>query len=229
MELVLFESPEWGSNFPTTATIDRLAAVGASHGLTYTVHLPLDIRLGDDGSADHISLDQARRVIRATQALQPYGYVMHLDGRALLGEPTARQRQRWQEESQRALDLLIAWVGEPELLCVENVEGWDPAALTPILAATPVAVTVDVGHLWVQGMDPLPYLEQWAERTRVVHLHGLAARDHASLAHMPRATLEPVVHWLRRRFAGVVTLEVFGEEDFESSLAVLKGIITSHA
>ena len=68
-----------------------------------------------------------------------------------------------------------------------------------------------------------PLFEQWAARTRVVHLHGLAERDHSSLAHMPQATLEPVVRWLRQRFAEVVTLKVFGEEDFESSLGVLEG------
>ena len=33
------------------------------HGLTYTVHLPLDLRLADGGAAEHESLLKARRVI----------------------------------------------------------------------------------------------------------------------------------------------------------------------
>jgi hypothetical protein len=57
----------------------------------------------------------------------------------------------------------------------------------------------------------------------VIHLHGLAERDHKSLAHMPPEKLNPVVALLlRERYAGVVTLEIFGEEDFHTSLAAFE-------
>jgi sugar phosphate isomerase/epimerase len=79
-----------------------------------------------------------------------------------------------------------------------------------------------VGHFWLQEADPLAFLERWSDRVRVVHLHGIAARDHASLAHKPQERLDPVVDYLRQRFQGVLTLEVFSREDFESSLEALK-------
>ena len=58
---------------------------------------------------------------------------MHLDGRALLGEPPSHQRANGgrRRANGAGWNMLITWVGEPELLCVENVEGWKYAALTP--------------------------------------------------------------------------------------------------
>jgi len=60
-------------------------------------------------------------------------------------------------------------------------------------------------------------------RTRVIHLHGLAERDHKSLAHVPAERLNPVINLLLRApYTGVLTLEVFGESDFASSAAALE-------
>ena len=48
------------------------------------------------------------------------------------------------------------------------------------------------------------------------------ARDHRSLALMPSLAVDSVVHLLlRNHYSGVVTLEVFGEADFWSSLEAL--------
>ena len=45
VELVLFESDEI-SNIPDAGTVETLANLAARHGLSYTVHLPLDAPLG---------------------------------------------------------------------------------------------------------------------------------------------------------------------------------------
>jgi hypothetical protein len=45
VELVLFETDEYGSNLPGPAEIARLLELAAEHDLSYTVHLPLDLRL----------------------------------------------------------------------------------------------------------------------------------------------------------------------------------------
>ncbi|MDD4302147.1 MAG: cobamide remodeling phosphodiesterase CbiR, partial [Sphaerochaeta sp.] len=75
IELVLFESEEM-SNLPDEKTIRELARLGESHGLSYTVHFPLDIY---PGSAD---LDErmrfmrtVERIISLTEPLDPFGYV----------------------------------------------------------------------------------------------------------------------------------------------------------
>jgi hypothetical protein len=56
----------------------------------------------------------------------------------------------------------------------------------------------------------------------VVHLHGIGARDHASLAKVPLERLDPVVDYLLQHFEGVLTLEVFNRYDLESSMEALQ-------
>ncbi|MHB0875485.1 MAG: cobamide remodeling phosphodiesterase CbiR [Anaerolineae bacterium] len=225
VELVLFESEEYGSNLPDATLCTQLAAIATANGLTYTVHLPLDLRLADDGGTQHPSLHKARRVIEATRALSPFAYTLHLDGSELLGRPLPVDLGLWQERALRALTVVCDWVSDPAVLCLENVERWDPEAFAPVLDRLPISRCIDVGHLWLEGRDPLPLLPRWNGRTRTVHLHGIAERDHASLAHVPAELLDPVVAYLQQHFRGVVTLEVFGEEDLRSSLEALNAAL----
>lgn len=222
VELVLFETDDQGGNLPDSALRDRLSALAAEYDLTYTVHLPLDLRLDGGGAATDISLLKARRVIEATYDLRPFAYTAHLDGALLMRNPTAAELATWQANALHALEIVASWLDRPELLCIENVERWDPAAFAPVVEALPVGLAADVGHFWLQAADPLAYLDRWGDRVRVVHLHGIAARDHASLAHVPPERLDAVVAHLHHCFEGVVTLEVFNQTDLESSLDALQ-------
>ena len=228
VELVLFETDEYGSNLPDAGQIARLAELAAAHGLTYTVHLPLDLRVAEDGSVGHASLIKARRVIDATAALEPFAYTLHLDARELGDAPSADALARWQENSARALEAAGSWLPSPALLAVENLERWDPAWFAPVLGRVPVSRTMDVGHLWLAGLDPLPFVAEWCDRARIVHLHGVGSRDHESLGHAPQASLDAVVGLLAGCFDGVVTLEVFNQGDFLSSLAALRESLARH-
>jgi sugar phosphate isomerase/epimerase len=221
VELVLFESEEHGGNMPDVEQISRLGELAAQHDLTYTVHLPLDLRLGDEGGEDQ-SLRQARRVIEITADLAPAAYTLHLDGRPLLNVPGFETLRRWQDNSYRALELLSREVDDPGKLCIENVEGWDPEAFAPVVETLPVGRAIDVGHLWLRGIDPSEHLTRWIDRTRIIHLHGIAERDHASLALIEPDRLDPVTALLLERFSGIVTLEVFNMEDLTSSIEALR-------
>jgi hypothetical protein len=159
-------------------------------------------------------LVKARRVIARTASLRPWAYVVHLDGRDL----AALGLRRWQDRARRSLELVAGWAGDPRLVSIENLEAWDPAAFAPLLDELPVSRCVDVGHLWFQGLDPLPALDAWLPRARVVHLHGVADRDHQSLAHVPDAELARVAAALEAGFDGVATIEVFSAEDLRGSL-----------
>jgi sugar phosphate isomerase/epimerase len=226
IQLVLFETDEHGSNLPDAALRRALRERAARHGLTYTVHLPLDLRLADGGEAGHVSLVKARRVIEATRDLEPVAYTVHLDA-GRLPPPWGACRdnplplREWQDQAVRALETASAWVPEPGLLCVENLEKWDPAAFEAVLERVPVSRTTDIGHLWLEGKDAAAALAAWLPRTRVVHLHGIGSRDHQSLLKMPPDQLDPVVRLLRQSFNGVLTLEVFNEQDLAESLDAL--------
>ena len=227
IQLVLFETDTHGGNLPDAPLCRALRERAERHGMTYTVHLPLDLRLADGGSAAHESLIKARRAIDATRGLEPVGYTLHLDA-ARLAPPwgTCRENalplETWQEQAARALETVAEWVPEPGLLGVENLEKWDPGAFAPVLDRVPVSRTVDIGHLWLEGRDAAEALAAWLPRTRMVHLHGIGTRDHQSLRLVPREKLAPVLKLLKERFSGVVTLEVFNEQDLAESLDAVR-------
>lgn len=218
IELVLYDTQEWGTNFPSAEQIVELAAIARDHELTYTVHLPLDLNLGEPRS-----FEQARRAIEVTCPLTPFGYVMHLDGRALSPETLTR----WQADTGDILHQVKEWVGDPPRLCVENVEGWNPDFFADVVAQAGVSRCIDIGHLWKEGRDPLPHLAEHLGHTRVIHLHGLdGTRDHQSLQHMSDAQLLPVIDMLHQgAYRGVITLEVFSPQDYVTSrAAVLRAV-----
>lgn len=233
MQLVLFEVPGGPTNLPAAATVQQLAALGQARDLTYTVHLLHDLRLVDDplpytrgsggGSTPSLALRKAQQIIALTRPLRPWAWVGHLDGRSVHGDATPHaQMADWQQQTSAAVDQVAAWLDTPAQLAIENLEGYPPDFVMTVVAHTSVGRCVDVGHLWLDGRDPVPPLHAALPRLRVVHLHGIHERDHASLMHMPPARLDPVLSvLLDAHFDGVVTLEVFGEADFWSSLNAL--------
>ena len=225
IELILFEVDDGPNNLPSSEVIHELSQIADQHDLTYTVHLPLDLKLGEDGSERDQSLVKARRVIDCTRGLDPWAYVLHLDGKSVRTSTDANLIGRWQDHSIRALEIVSEWAGSPDKLAVENLETYPLDFIQPVLNRIPVSGCVDVGHLWLDGHDPLPYLQAALPRTRVIHLHGIAGRDHRSLAFMPQEKVNAVFEeLLRANYEGVLTLEIFSEEDFLSSLDVLEKI-----
>jgi sugar phosphate isomerase/epimerase len=225
IELILFEVDDGPNNLPSAEVIDELSKIAQENDLTYTVHLPLDLKLGEHGSERDQSLVKAKRVIDCTRGLNPWAYVMHLDGRAVRTSTDAELIRRWQGHSVRALEIVSEWAGSPDRLAVENLETYPLDFIQPVLDRIPVSRCVDIGHLWLDGHDPIPYLQAALPRVRVIHMHGIAERDHRSLAFMPQEKV--LVVWqelIRAQYEGVLTLEIFSEEDFLSSLEVIEKI-----
>lgn len=225
IELILFEVDDGPNNLPSPDVIEELAKIASEQDMTYTVHLPLDLKLGDNGSEGDLSLMKAKRVIECTRGLNPYAYVLHLDGRSVKESNDAALIARWQDHSVRALEIVSEWAGGAEKLAVENLETYPLDFIQPVLDRVPVSRCVDIGHLWLDGHNPIPYLQAALPRTRVIHIHGIAERDHRSLAFMPQEKIRAV--WdelIRVKYSGVLTLEIFSEEDFLSSMEVIEAI-----
>jgi adenosylcobinamide kinase/adenosylcobinamide-phosphate guanylyltransferase len=148
--------------------------------------------------------------------------VLHLDGKQERQATDPAVLSRWQDQAARALEIVAAWAGGPERLAVENLEGYPPGFNQPVLDRVAVSRCVDIGHLWLDGVPVLPYLEQALPRARVIHLHGIGQRDHASLSHVPPDELDRVLDFLNARYRGVLTVEVFSEADFLSSATALR-------
>ncbi len=221
MQLVLFDLPGGPSNLPDAGQVRELAAIGRAAGLSYTVHLLDDLRpVGADGWRQPLA--RAQDVIARTQALEPWAYVLHLDGRDAAGGGVAA----WQTGQVAGLTQLAQWTGDPTRLAVENLEGYPHDLVEGSTRRAGALRWVDGGHLWLDGGAasalPVTALAAAGERLRVVHLHGVGSRDHASLALTPAGQVDAVVRQLLgARFGGVVTLEVFGLDDFTSSRAAL--------
>jgi sugar phosphate isomerase/epimerase len=223
VELVLFEVDERQDNLPSEEVITSLKELAEEHDLTYTVHLPLDLRLGVEGDERHRSILKAERTIAATRGLTPQAYIVHLDGREVLDGATPRAFDRWREQARRALEIIAGSACDPRRLAVENLEHYPVGFWERALEGLPTSRCVDVGHLWLEGNDPLPYLESAWQQLRVVHLHGTDRRDHASLNHVEGEKLDAVLRFLvLNKFSGVVTLEVFGQPDFLGSCEAVK-------
>jgi adenosylcobalamin phosphodiesterase len=223
IELILFEVDDGPNNLPSPEVIGELSQIASQHDMTFTVHLPLDLKLGDDGSTQDQSLVKAKRVIDCTRELNPWAYVLHLDGKAVRISTDKGVIKQWQDNSVRALEIVSGWAGGVEKLAVENLETYPLDFIQPVLDRIPVSRCVDIGHLWLDGHDPIPYLQAALPRARVIHIHGLAERDHRSLAFMPLEKVRAVWNELVRvQYAGVLTLEIFSEEDFNSSLEVIE-------
>lgn len=239
MQLVLFDLPDGPSNLPDAAAVAQLAAIGARSDLTYTVHLIDDLG-EEDAPPTHqaepsllSSLESARKVIDRTRALTPWAWVCHLDGRAVrAGGFEHAALDAWQAQIIQVVAQASAYVDEPERLAIENLEGYPPEFVTPVVAAAQTGRCVDVGHLWLDGHDPVEHLLAAWPRLRVIHLHGVSGdrtrhnRDHRSVALTAPDRLDEIVHLLLQRdYTGVLTLEIFGEADFWSSLHALEASI----
>jgi sugar phosphate isomerase/epimerase len=223
VELVLFDVDDGMNNLPSKEEIDELCRIGSDHDLTYTVHLPLDLRLGDDGTAGHVSIDKARRVIDCTGRLDPWAYVLHLDGKSVRHGASTGAMQHWREQAVRSLEIVGECARGVEKLAVENLEGYPLDFYKPVLKQIAVSRTVDVGHLWLEGHDAGAYLHGALPRTRVIHIHGIDGRDHRSLANVSQEKLRGVLSELvRTGYRGVLTVEVFSEEDFLASCAAIQ-------
>lgn len=220
VELVLFDVDDAMNNLPSGEEIDELRRIGSDNDLTYTVHLPLDLRLADDDS-----IDKACRVIDCTLRLDPWAYVLHLDGKSVRHGASSEVIHHWREQAVRSLEIVGECAGGVEKLAVENLEGYPLDFYEPVLKQIAVSRTVDVGHLWLDGFDPVAYLHDALPRTRVIHIHGIDGRDHRSLAHVSQEKLHAVLYELvRTGYRGVLTVEVFSEEDFLTSCAAIRTV-----
>jgi sugar phosphate isomerase/epimerase len=227
VELVLFEVDDGQNNLPSPDVIDELSMLAVEHDLTFTVHLPLDLRLASGDSSS--SLEKARRVIYCTHPLNPWAYIVHLDGSEIVSNDDPAVLTGWRDRVVCSLELLGQEVDDLSLLAVENLESYDPGAFLPLLDRLPISLCLDVGHFVKSDSDPLLYLEAHLERARVVHLHGCRdGRDHRGLDLLPDGLLTDLFVLLESSgYAGVLTLEVFTQRHFfpgrELILSLMEG------
>jgi sugar phosphate isomerase/epimerase len=223
VELVLFESDEV-SNLPDEGVIETLGALAESHDLTYTVHLPLDIDLGSrDALARQRSVEKCCKVVRLTEPLQPFAYLLHLPGRRD-GRAPADDLASWTAALEGSIQRLLDDGPAAEVFCVETL-AYPYEYVWGLVQRHGLAVCLDIGHILLGGYDLAAYLDSYLPRCRVVHLHGIReGKDHRDIGGLPRDSLVRILGDLDAtavQQARVLTLEVFNQRDFDRSLGVL--------
>ncbi len=226
VELVLFESEDFGSNVPGPEAVAELTDLAAEHGLTYTVHLPTHVRPGSCRPSERIlAVDTWNRVMERTEPLEPFGYVLHLEGDQPGAVPSL-DIPAWLENLERSLE---AWMGanriQPESICVETL-GYPFELVWPLVRRRGLAVTLDIGHVWGMGYDAEAAVQALLPHARIVHLHGVdgvGGEDHQGLEVTDPVLLGSFLKALSAQGGDrVVTLEVFCQQHLESSLEVLE-------
>jgi sugar phosphate isomerase/epimerase len=207
---------------PDEATIETLATLAAAHDLTYTVHLPLDADLGHpDASVRQRSVAKCRRVIRLTQALHPFAYVLHLTGDRQFDRVPATDIPAWKQALDDSIVQLLDDGPASDAFCIETL-AYRYEYVWELVQRHDLAVCLDVGHILLYEHDLAGYLEAYLSRCRVVHLHGIReGRDHCDIAALTDAVLDEVVGRLQAtadQRERVVTLEVFSLDHLQRSL-----------
>ena len=226
VELLLFESEEFGSNIPEPGVVAELADLAAEHDLTYTIHLPIHVRPGSPRASERtLAVDTWNRVLERTEPLKPFGYVLHLEADRPGAVPSS-DIPAWLDNLDRSLEV---WMGtgqiQPDFICVETL-GYPFDLVWPLVQRRGLAVTLDIGHIWIMGFDAEAAVQTLLPHARIVHLHGVdgvGGEDHQGLEVTDPDLLRPFLTSLfRQPGQRVVTLEVFCQEHLESSLEVLE-------
>ncbi len=227
IELVLFESDEF-SNLPSPEVIAELVALAGEHGLTYSVHLPLDVYLGSPFRDERErSVGKCRRIIDLTEALPKSAFVMHFEaGKGVdINKFSEAQRERFADNLADSARMLLDGCGYlASMFCAENLN-YPFEIVWPVVEQFGFSITLDVGHLEYYGFPTADYLDRYLSRAKVLHMHGTTdGRDHNSLAYMNSEALDMVVEALRKVEGEpkVFTLEIFSEADFLSSVVTLE-------
>lgn len=221
VELVLFDTPK-ASNFPSPADVERMAQIGQEKDLTYTVHFPINHRVGSaDRKERHTMAQQMIQLIKLTAPLRPQGYITHLEG--IRPADPADTVRLWQRDCLETLKRVVDTGVDPSLLCAENLDfpfDWTDAVTEPL----GMSVCMDIGHLWRNGTPQMRHFDRYRRRARVIHLHGENnGTDHISLTYITEQRCE-FVREVLSDFTGVVTLEVFEEMQVRYSIERLASL-----
>jgi sugar phosphate isomerase/epimerase len=218
IELLIFESDY--SKWPSISDIRELLQISMSENLGYNIHLPLDIHLG--ASSQIIRQRAQETIIRLMDRITPLNattHTLHL----VLDENLSGQLKisQWRH---RILDSLISMekngVGGDDF-SIETLDyplKWVMSAVD----ALDMTICLDVGHLYVNGHDPMNLFHLFQKKISIMHLYGFRKKhEHKSLKLLNNEQLNTVCHLLKT-FKKTVSLEVFSFNDLKTSLQTLE-------
>ena len=216
VELLFFESE--AQSLPKKQEVEKLHQLKKEHGISYTLHLPLDLHPGSrDESLRRKSMDVCRRLVASTFRLDPLAWILHipLSGDNPEGNRASMERSIGELENE-GLDR--------NQLCLETLD-YPFEQVLEMAEKHDVSMCIDIGHLLLHGFTVENCLEACLKRTRVVHVHGLRKRkDHQEISlidpDLRQKIITALMKWGTRE--RVATLENFALETFRPSLKSMR-------
>jgi sugar phosphate isomerase/epimerase len=220
IELLCFEH----AHLPTRGTIEELSRLSGECGVTYNVHLPIDLSIGDRaGSLREQAVQGLLRAFERVAPLSPTTCTLHIpcDGHPL----RADEIERWRDRVWVSLKKILGAGVDPGLVSVETLD-YPLEILKDLIDAFGLGVCLDAGHLILQGRDVEKTFADFEGKTAIVHLHGVRdGKDHLGLDHLPH-DLEATLTRRLADFNGTVSLEVFSFHHLTASLDWMEGRFT---
>jgi sugar phosphate isomerase/epimerase len=219
IELLLFESGPAESLLPKSV-IEDLMQLSRDLSLTYNIHLPTDISIGDRSAArQQHTVDTLVRIVEQTMPLSPTAYALHIPFGDIISDPDAISRR--QDIVYRSLEKILAAGIPGELIAVETLD-YPLEIIDQILSELDLAVCMDIGHLIIHGIEIQPLFNRYADKIAIIHLHGVEGhQDHLALDRLSEEWMGPVLDILNK-FSGSVSIEVFSFENLSASLNYLE-------
>ncbi len=218
IELLLFESAP--DSLPSPQEIKKLLSLSKEFDLTYNVHLPIDISLGDpEPSIRRTAVETLKKVMDLTASLSPSTHTLHLSYEEK-GFDSERIK-KWQDRLYQSVGQFIATGVPPEMISIETLT-YPMEWVENILTHFNLSVCIDLGHLMVYGFDMETVFNRYWHRTSIIHLHGVENhKDHLALNRLSKENSN-IVRGILKRFIGVVSLEVFSYPHLKDSLPFLE-------
>lgn len=219
VELLLFQSTDMEALLAPSVT-EELRLIARETGLSYNIHLPMDISIGDP---------EARRRKRATEImiqiiqraapLCPTTHTLHLPYTE--HSFSADKVRRWRERIYHSLDKILASGIRGDSLSIETLN-YPLDLVAEVVADMNLTICMDLGHLLLNGVDIEREFRKYIDNIAIIHLHGIEdGRDHLSIDRLPNQFLVPVLRILNQ-FNRSLSLEVFCFHDLSTSLALLE-------
>lgn len=228
----------------TPEVLFQLRRVAEENRFHFTAHLPY---MWLDPSSINEEMRRASvhcvlEGIRIGQELGPLTYPLHLmaerAGAVATSQWTEEEKRdflgRMMEQAECSLKEIVREV-EPAKLCLENSEGVSFEAILALVKKYRTSFCLDVGHLVLQGDDPVAFIETHFEVIKEVHIHDIIrvgwARDRPVLVdHQPLGSgtldVKGIIGALKSRgYDGVLVVEVMNKADLLRSLAILRSLV----
>lgn len=221
IELLLFESLPLHS-LPSRAVIAELGRIAREFGLSFNVHLPIDVSISDsDPQKQTQAVDAILKALDLVTPLGPSACTLHIPYNE--NSIPRDSHERWEERVYRNLKKILGRGIPPELIAVETLD-YSLDLLDGIIDDLGLSICLDLGHLMARAVDIKAVFNTYGSKTSIIHLHGFNEdRDHMALDRLSAPFVQSVL-WILKRFKGTVSLEVFSFGDLNASLVFMDKI-----